>query len=109
MGRATVYLLRPINNGRGTVFQEPVLKDVVDKISAPLEKCVVFFANIVDGKIIFISKQKATSFNCGALVKEAAIITGGNGGGRPDFAQAGGKDPSKVDEALNTIKNKLGL
>ena len=30
MGRATVYLLRPINNGRGTVFQEPVLKDVVD-------------------------------------------------------------------------------
>ena len=84
-------------------------KDVVDKISAPLEKCVVFFANIVDGKIIFISKQKATSFNCGVLVKEAAIITGGNGGGRPDFAQAGGKDPSKVDEALNTIKNKLGL
>ena len=98
------YLVQKTEN-----MEVNVLKDVVDKISAPLEKCVVFFANIVDGKIIFISKQKATSFNCGALVKEAAIITGGNGGGRPDFAQAGGKDPSKVDEALNTIKNKLGL
>ncbi len=98
------YLVQKTEN-----MEVNVLKDVVDKISAPLEKCVIFFANIVDGKIIFISKQKATSFNCGALVKEAAIITGGNGGGRPDFAQAGGKDPSKVDEALNTIKNKLGL
>ena len=98
------YLVQKTEN-----MEVNVLKDVVDKISAPLEKCVVFFANIVDGKIIFISKQKATSFNCGVLVKEAAIITGGNGGGRPDFAQAGGKDPSKVDEALNTIKNKLGL
>ncbi len=98
------YLLQKTEN-----MEVNVLKDIVDKISAPLEKCVIFFANVVDGKIIFIAKQKATSFNCGALVKEAAIITGGNGGGRPDFAQAGGKDLSKVDEALNTIKNKLGL
>ncbi len=98
------YLVQKTEN-----MEVNVLKDIVDKISAPLEKCVVFFANVVDGKIIFIAKQKATSFNCGALVKEAAIITGGNGGGRPDFAQAGGKDSSKVDEALNTIKNKLGL
>ena len=41
------------------------------------------------------------------LVKNAAIITGGNGGGRPDFAQAGGKDVSKLDEALQTIKGMI--
>ena len=98
------YLVQKVEN-----LEVSVLKDVVDKISAPLDKCVIFFANLVEDKIIFIAKQKATSFNCGALVKEAAIITGGNGGGRPDFAQAGGKDTTKVDEALNTIKNKLGL
>ena len=37
----------------------------------------------------------------------AAVITGGNGGGRPDFAQAGGKDSTKVDEALETVKVEL--
>ena len=100
----TTYLVQKVEN-----MEVNVLKDVVDKISAPLDKCVVFFADIMDGKIVFIAKQKATSFNCGTLVKEAAIITGGNGGGRPDFAQAGGKDASKIDEALNVIKNKLGL
>ena len=42
-------------------------------------------------------------------MKEAAIITGGNGGGRPDFAQAGGKDVSKVDDALAKINDILGL
>ena len=40
---------------------------------------------------------------CGDLVKAAAIATGGNGGGRPDFAQAGGRDVSKVEEATPEI------
>ncbi len=86
-----------------------VLKDIIDKISAPLEKVVVFFGDVIDSKIVFIAKQKNTTFNCGVLVKEAAIITGGNGGGKADFAQAGGKDVDKIDEALIAIKNTLGL
>ena len=85
-----------------------VLKDVVDKLSAPLEKAVIFFANVVNNeKIIFICKTKGVNIHAGNLVKQAAIVTGGNGGGRPDFAQAGGKDVSKVDEALATIKESL--
>ena len=60
-------------------------------------------------KIIFICKNKNTNFNAGMLVKEAAIITGGNGGGRPDFAQAGGKDAAKLSEALQTISQKVGF
>ncbi|MNW19879.1 Alanine--tRNA ligase [compost metagenome] len=39
-------------------------------------------------------------FHAGKLIKEIAAICGGGGGGRPDMAQAGGKDPSKLDEAL---------
>ncbi len=85
-----------------------VLKDIIDKVSAELSKSVVFFANVVnDQKIIFIAKAKENAANCGMLVKNAAIITGGNGGGRPDFAQAGGKDVSKVDAALQMVKESI--
>jgi alanyl-tRNA synthetase len=41
------------------------------------------------------------------LVKNAAILTGGNGGGRPDFAQAGGKDVTKLDAALSFVKENI--
>ena len=85
-----------------------VLKDIIDKVSAELNKCVVFFANVINNeKIIFVAKAKENAANCGMLVKNAAIITGGNGGGRPDFAQAGGKDVTKVDEALKMVKESI--
>ena len=85
-----------------------VLKDIIDKVSAELGKCVVFFANVINNeKIIFVAKSKENAANCGMLVKNAAIITGGNGGGRPDFAQAGGKDVTKVDEALQMVKDSI--
>ncbi len=42
------------------------------------------------------------NLHAGNLVKQAATICGGGGGGRPDMAQAGGKDPSKVTEALQS-------
>ena len=85
-----------------------VLKDIIDKISNDLEKGVIFFANIIDqSKIIYIAKNKNTNANCGFLVKEAAIKSGGNGGGRADFAQSGGKDVIKVDEVLDFIREQL--
>ena len=58
-------------------------------------------------QFFLICKTKGVNVHAGNLVKQAAIVTGGNGGGRPDFAQAGGKDVSKVDEALATIKESL--
>ena len=45
----------------------------------------------------------AAGVKAGALVKAVAAVTGGNGGGKPDFAMAGAKDVSKVDEALATV------
>ena len=86
-----------------------VLKDVVDKLTANLDKAVVLFADKMGEKLIFVAKSKNTSFNAGMLVKEAAMITGGNGGGRPDFAQAGGKDASKLEEAIQKTKETLGI
>ncbi len=85
------------------------LKDIIDKISNDYNNCVVFFADVFadQNKIIFIAKSKGNKVNCGQLVKEAAIATGGNGGGRPDFAQAGGKNVSDVDKALLVVREKL--
>ena len=77
-----------------------------DRLSDKLGDSVIVLA-IVSEKIVFVVKSKAKAVNAGAIAKLAAVITGGNGGGRPDFAQAGGKDVSKVDEALNTVKTEL--
>ncbi len=98
------YLVQTVEN-----IEVSVLKDIVDKLSASLDKVVIFFADVVGDKIVFIAKQKNTAVNCGALVKEAAMATGGNGGGRPDFAQAGGRDTTKLDDALTAVKKTLGL
>jgi len=64
-----------------------------------------------DGKITFICKVGAEAQKHGAhagnLVKEVAKIAGGGGGGKPDFATAGGKDPSKIDDALSAAPSVL--
>ena len=78
------------------------IKDLADRLSDKVGNCVIFFA-LVSDKVIFVCKNKTNKLNAGSLVKEAAIITSGNGGGRPDFAQAGGKDITKVDEALAKV------
>ena len=83
------------------------LKDLVDALAENLGNALVMFANINNGKIVFVCKNKLSGFSAGKLVKAAAQICGGNGGGRDDFASAGGKDVSKVDEALNCVKEEV--
>jgi len=50
-----------------------------------------------------VSKDLTKRFQAGKLVQEVAKLVGGGGGGRPDLAQAGGKDPSQLDEALAAV------
>ena len=83
------------------------VKDVIDDLSNQFENCVILFAVVGNGKVIFVAKSKGNKVHCGDLVKTAAIITGGNGGGRPDFAQAGGRDDQKVDDALKAVLEKV--
>ena len=61
--------------------------------------------------LIFVATNKAAraqGIKAGDLVRLASKVLGGGGGGRPDFAQGGGKDQSKVDEALASIVDQLG-
>ena len=82
------------------------LKQLADALLNKLGSGIIFIASTVDDKVYFVCKNNI-GLNAGMLVKKAAIITGGNGGGRPDMANAGGKDITKVDEAINAIKDEL--
>ena len=61
-------------------------------------------ASDLEGKVslvVSVSKDLTKRVQAGTIVKELAPIVGGGGGGRPDFAEAGGKEPSKIDELLS--------
>ncbi len=81
-----------------------VLKQIADDVLANENLEFVLLASVVNDSIIFVAKSNNKNINAGKMVKEAAMICGGNGGGRPDFAQAGGKDITKLDQALEHIK-----
>jgi alanyl-tRNA synthetase len=86
------------------------LRNMVDNFKDKLGSVVVVLANIADDKVTFMvgsTKDLVSRVHSGKLVKEIAMICGGNGGGRPDFAQAGGKDINKVDEALKFVSDYL--
>ncbi|CUU78797.1 alanyl-tRNA synthetase [Campylobacter hyointestinalis] len=77
------------------------IKSKIDELKNKFDKVVVFLANAKDGKVSLGAGSKNTSIKAGELVKKVAPLVGGGGGGRDDFATAGGKDESKIDEALN--------
>ena len=87
------------------------VKSLVEKSLVKLDGGLVFLAASEGEKLLFVcgaSKDLvAKGIDCNQLVKLAAVHTGGNGGGRKDFAQAGGKDLSKLDEALELVKKKV--
>ena len=92
------------------------LRALCDKAKEYEEPLAAVFAGIAGGKASLAAAcNKAAQekgLKAGQLVKEVAMLTGGNGGGRPDFAMAGAKDQTKLDEALaavpELVKKQLG-
>ena len=78
------------------------LRKMTDTVKAENEDTVIVLAAVNGEKLTFCAAI-ANGAHAGNLVREIAKICGGNGGGKPDSAMAGGKDASKVDEALNTV------
>jgi alanyl-tRNA synthetase len=81
------------------------LKDFVDRIREKAPSCVILLGMEHEGKAAFISGVSkdvliSKALSASDCVKTAAKVCGGGGGGRPDLAEAGGKDPSKIAEAL---------
>jgi alanyl-tRNA synthetase len=87
------------------------LRQMIDDLKEKHEKLVVVLSSVVDGKVLFaagVTKDLSPKdYHAGNLVKLAASICGGGGGGRPDFAQAGAKDASKINDAFTAIKEEL--
>ncbi len=87
------------------------LRVLVDELRAKLGSGVVLLAAPKDDGVTLalgVTKDLTDRFKAGALVGELAGIVGGKGGGRPDFAQAGGKDASKLDQVFARLEAILG-
>lgn len=99
-------LIKKVNNMDGKA-----MKELAMDLKGKAENLVLFFYSIANGKIVFVAgagkKAVAQGANAGQLVKTAAQICGGNGGGKPDLAQAGGKDSSKIQEAVAAVKSNI--
>ena len=82
------------------------MRDAVDRAKDKLQNAIVVFASVDDGKVRLaagVTKNNIDKIRAGDLIKPVAEQVGGKGGGRPDFAQAGGTDASKLDQALKSV------
>ena len=103
--------------GKANVEGMDALREMADLTAAKLTNGVVVLCAEADGKVNIVAKASkeavAKGVHAGNLIKEAAKAVGGGGGGRPEMAQAGGKEPEKIPQAMEAahkaIKAQLGL
>jgi len=83
------------------------LKLMIESLKPLVHEGFIFLAGVTEDKVNFVAfcgtKAIAKGIKAGDVVKTMAAQTGGNGGGRPDFAQAGGKDASQLDALLKEL------
>jgi alanyl-tRNA synthetase len=91
------------------------LRELCDVLKRKLGSGVIVIGSAADGKaaiVVGVTKDLTGRVKAGSVIKDVAAIVGGGGGGRPDLAQAGGKQPEKLDEALakapEIVGQKLG-
>ncbi len=91
-------------------LEKGALRGLADSLRDRLKRGVVVLAAEQDGKVtllVSVTKDLTDRVKAGQLVKELAPIVGGGGGGRPDFAEAGGKDASKIDVMLAAAREMV--
>jgi len=87
------------------------LRAVADTLRDRLGSGVVCVGSVLDGKVNLVAavtRDLVKRFPAGKLIQEVAQAAGGRGGGRPDLAQAGASDPSKLDGALALVHDWVG-
>jgi len=83
------------------------LRDTMDKLKDKLGSAVIVLGTASGGKVSLVAgvtKDQTSVMKAGDLIKFVAEQVGGKGGGRPDMAQAGGKDPAALPAALNSVE-----
>ncbi len=93
------------------VVENGDIKKIVDDMKNANEKLAILLLQPKGEKVMLVAGSKNTNIKAGDWIKNIAPIVGGGGGGRPDFAQAGGKDVSKIEDAktaaLEYVKGNL--
>ncbi len=86
------------------------LRDVADQLKEKLGAAVIVLASAGEANVNLVAsvaKDLTRQYHAGHIIKELAAMVGGGGGGRPDFAQAGGKEPAKLGEALKRAEELI--
>jgi alanyl-tRNA synthetase len=87
------------------------LRNIADEMKGKLGSAVIVLGAVSGDKVNLVTSVSsdliARGFHAGKLIKEIASRCGGSGGGRPDMAQAGGKEPAEIDEALKSVEELI--
>jgi alanyl-tRNA synthetase len=88
-----------------------ILREMADFIRDKLQSVFLVLGTVCEGRPVFLAAATpdlvARGYDAGQMVREVAKVTGGGGGGKPNLAQAGGRDKGKIDEALRLAKTLL--
>ncbi len=87
-------------------FGRQALRELSDSLRQKLGSGVIVLASVEDGKVALITavtKDLTSKLHAGKIIQELAPLVGGSGGGKPDLAEAGGKDTSGIEKALRTV------
>ena len=85
-----------------------LLREAVDRAKDKLQNAVIVLGTVEDGKVLLaagVTSNNTDRIRAGDLIRPVAEQVGGKGGGRPDFAQAGGSNPDALDAALDSVKD----
>jgi alanyl-tRNA synthetase len=96
---------------RADNLERPQLRTLIDNLRNQLGSGVVVLGSVQDGRvalIVGVTKDLTARLQAGKIIAEVAKKVGGSGGGRPDMAEAGGKDPAALDSALASSYDVVG-
>ncbi|ASM40644.1 alanine--tRNA ligase [Campylobacter sp. RM12327] len=106
ISNSSALVINDINGIKVVVSDfEGDIKEKIDEVKNRYEKVVILLGNKKDDKINLAAGVKNAPIKAGELVRNVAKILGGGGGGRDDFATAGGKDISKINDAYEYAKS----
>lgn len=108
-----VEIIKGINllSARVTSSNQQVLREMADTVRDRLKSVIVILGALSGERPVFIAAVTPDlvkkGYNAGDIIRKVSQVTGGGGGGRADFAQAGGKNKDKLDEALTLVRQLI--
>ena len=111
LGRVEVIKGVNVLAARVSSDSQPVLREMADFMRDRLKSVIIVLGAVSGERPIFIAAVTQDlvnkGYNAGDIVKQVSKVAGGGGGGKANFAQAGGKDKNKLDEALRLVKSLI--